>query len=190
MKVKFLAPLCILAMLAFAACTPPSTTTETGNADSTATANADSGKTVVDSSAVAEVPTPPVDSPAVAVDPKKEAAPQENGKLAKPTTDAKPASDMKYRFNVSFISIGSGVDYKAKDKYDAFVLDFAKRNGNVKLKHETSPWGREGEVDYCFSLSELNARQQGAFVQESKALLKDNKLVQFAENVVCKKGRK
>ncbi len=186
MKIKALFPVLLVALLIVTACTP-STTPPATNADSTAVAAKDTTPVVVDSIAVADVPPAPADSPAAVVADGKQAG-NATDKSAGSKVPA-PGSGGKYRFTISFISIGAGIDYKAKAKFDAFVLDFGKRNSG-KLKHETVGWGREGETDYCFALTELNARQQGAFVQESKALLKDNELVQMAENAVCRVPRK
>ena len=186
MKNKALFPILMLVLLLVVACTPK-TTPAGANADSTGVVAADSTPVVLDSTAVADVP--PVDADSAA-------GTAADGNQAGNATDqtagskvAAPAQAAKNRFTVSFISIGAGIDYKAKAKFDAFVIDFGKRNGG-KLKFETVGWGREGETDYCFALTELNARQQGAFVQESKALLKDNELVQMTENAACRVPRK
>jgi hypothetical protein len=179
MKQQFLWLLAML--LVFTACTDSTTTTTTGT-DSTATAVADSTKTPADSAATAEVVTPTTDSAATAADPG-----DQTGKLANPN-DVPPITTT-YRFTISFISIGAGIDHTAKTKYDQFVIDFGKRN-KVKLAHEVVGWGREGEVDYCFKLAELKELQQAAFVKESKALVNGNELVQTKENANCRIKRK
>ena len=160
----------LILMLCLATACAPTTSSATADGDSTATAAVDTATVIVDTAAIADVPPVPTDT----ADP---------GKVATPSKPS-PATDLKYRLKVSFTSMGGGIDFKAKTKYDAFIIDFGKRN-NATLQHETATWGREGEVDYCFNLGQLNPRQQGAFVQESKALLKDNELVDVAENVVC-----
>jgi hypothetical protein len=175
MKQQFLWLLATL--LVFTACTDSTTTTTTGT-DSTATVVADSTTPPTDSAATAEVVTPTTDSAATAADP---------GKLANPN-DVPPITTT-YRFTISFISIGAGIDHTAKTKYDQFVIDFGKRN-KVKLAHEVVGWGREGEVDYCFKLAELKELQQAAFVKESKALVNGNELVQTKENANCRIKRK
>jgi hypothetical protein len=53
------------------------------------------------------------------------------------------------------------------------------------LKQESFPWGREGEVDYCFQLSELNNSDQQSFINEIKSSIGTSKLVQVAENQPC-----
>ena len=94
-----------------------------------------------------------------------------------------------YRFNVSFISIGSGIDSKAKQAFIEFIRSFEEKN-KVKIIYETAPWGREGETDFCFKLSDLNKGNQIKFIADSKDNLKNSKLVRFTENTTCKNDRK
>ena len=61
---------------------------------------------------------------------------------------------------------------------------------NVKIISEISQWGREGDVDYCFKLTELNILQQDKFIKEAKELLNSYSLVKFYENTTCKRKRK
>ncbi|HEX2900566.1 MAG TPA: hypothetical protein VHS96_12670 [Bacteroidia bacterium] len=174
---KKLFPILMLALLAFSACDNAATTTAT-------TDGKDSVPVVVTDS------TPPVlaettDIAIVNPDPADSAT-------AEVTTGRKPNPNpisTNPRLSVSFISIGGGIDFKAKQKYDTFVIDFGKRN-KTKLAHETVGWGREGEVDYCFSLTELKELQRAAFVEETKALFNGNELVQIKENAPCRKPRK
>jgi hypothetical protein len=84
------------------------------------------------------------------------------------------------RLVVSFISIGAGTDYKAKEEYDKLISDHPK-----KPKYDETHWGREGEVDYCFTLSEMEPRDQDDFVKRTKDLLGTNKLVIITENQPC-----
>ncbi len=177
-------PFLFVAMLALTACDSGSTTTPPAS-DSTAVAAADSNPVVVDSPTVANVPPVPVDSPAA----QPTAAPDgktDGGKKANPSGPDPIVGN--YRLTVSFISIGGGIDGKAKAKYDNFVLEFAKKN-NVKLPHETVTWGREGEVDYCFKLTELDQNKQAEFVKESTGLLTGNKRVIFKEKTTCRAKR-
>lgn len=94
-----------------------------------------------------------------------------------------------YRFSVSFISIGAGVDLKAIPDYDQYISQYEKKN-NLKLSFEKSDWGLEGEVDYCFKLSELDKKKQELFIQESKEILKNSELVRYKENTTCQQKRK
>jgi hypothetical protein len=171
---------CCLAvlLLVFPACKDGGGTTTRSN-DST-TALADSPKPRVDSPAVVNIP---VDTKGA------DSLPTDNSRVQDPTKPD-PVTTV-YRLSVSFISIGEGIDYKAKEKYDSFIKDFAKRNKVKEPAHETVGWGREGETDYCFTLSELpDAGMQAAFVKESKALLAGNELVVLKENTKCRVPRK
>jgi hypothetical protein len=143
--------------------------------------------------ALADSPKPRVDSPLVDVVPGdsagKDSIPSDNSRVADPNRPD-PLTTV-YRLSVSFISIGEGIDYKAKEKYDAFIKEFARRNKVKEPQHETVNWGREGETDYCFTLRELpDAGMQAAFVKESKALVSGNELVLFKENTKCRVPRK
>lgn len=96
-----------------------------------------------------------------------------------------PADTMKVkpgnvRMLVSFISIGAGTDYKTREKYDAYIEKMAK-----KPAFDKAAWGREGEVDYCFPLTDLSAQEVADFVLSTKEMMKDNSLVIISENVPC-----
>ena len=96
--------------------------------------------------------------------------------------------DIKDRFSVSFISIGAGTDGKAKDQFEQFIPAFEQKI-KVKLAFEKIPWGREGEVDYCFDLTGLDTKKQTQFIAETKELLKGSTLVQYKENEPCQQKR-
>ncbi len=100
------------------------------------------------------------------------------------TTTTTTTTDTKYRFNVSFISIGAGTDTKAKKQFDQYLSDYEQKN-KVKLEYEITPWGREGEVDYCFMLTALDKKSQEQFILETKAVLKSSSLVRYSENTPC-----
>jgi hypothetical protein len=91
--------------------------------------------------------------------------------------------DIDAKLIVSFISIGQGKDVKAKEKLDEFLKEYPK------VKYTEAWWGREGEVDYCFTLTELNKKEQEDFVAKVKQLVGNNQLVQIMENKPCRKGR-
>jgi hypothetical protein len=97
--------------------------------------------------------------------------------------------DSIYRFTVSFISIGSGTDRTARQQFSQFIETFSKEN-NVKINTEMTNWGREGEIDYCLKLSELNNKQQEKFIADTKELLKKSELVRYYENSICRRKRK
>ncbi len=96
------------------------------------------------------------------------------------------SSDNIYRFNISFISIGSGIDGKARQDFLNFISEYETKN-NIQLEMETVKWGREGETDYCTKLSQLNSDEQVKFISSIKELTKTSKLVRYSENTTCKK---
>ena len=93
-----------------------------------------------------------------------------------------------YRYIISFISKGSGVDQKAKENLNTYIKNYNSKN-NTNVSYDAIKWGREGEVDYCFQLSELNKDQQSNFIFETKELLKISDLIRFSENEKCKNQR-
>ena len=103
------------------------------------------------------------------------------------TKSSEPAmpKEIMYRFTVSFISKGAGTDYQIKQKYDAFIADFEFRN-KVQIITNKASWGREGEVDYCFDLKDLNSTMTDSFIAESKALLSASTLINIGENTRCR----
>ena len=88
--------------------------------------------------------------------------------------------DSSYRFVVSFISIGSGIDRKAKSQYEQFLKDFELKN-NVTILYDKKYWGREGEVNFCFMLNELKKEEQESFILRSRNQLASSTLVRFPE---------
>lgn len=97
--------------------------------------------------------------------------------------------DSLYRLNVSFFSRGSGIDRKAKKQLDDYVIQYEQKN-KVKLNPEANAWGREGEIDYCFKLKDLNKNQQSNFIEEVKKLLEASTLIHLNENVSCRKSNR
>ena len=84
---------------------------------------------------------------------------------------------------VSFISIGAGTDYKAKERLDLFVKDF-QSNQQVQLAVRTKHWGKEGETDYTYDLSKLSRKQCKTFVEEIEAMFSGNDLVRISHHLV------
>ena len=88
------------------------------------------------------------------------------------------ASPSTYRLIVSFISIGTGVDGDAYSKLEKFVQEHPK-----KPAFEQKRWGREGEVDFMFSLKEFkSAADQAKFINDLKAAIGKSDRVQYKEN--------
>ena len=92
------------------------------------------------------------------------------------------------RLVVSFYSICCGIDQKAKEDLDKFITRYEKSN-RKRLKKAEAHWGREGEIDYCFKLSELSSKNQKKFISQVRTLLKNSKLVHINENEACQNGQ-
>lgn len=52
------------------------------------------------------------------------------------------------KFKISFLSYGTGIDYRQKTVLDSLVNLYAASCNIIYYKKN---WGREGEIDYCFS---------------------------------------
>ncbi|MDQ3051854.1 MAG: hypothetical protein M3Q95_13265, partial [Bacteroidota bacterium] len=116
------------------------------------------------------------------------AATPETSPSSMPNAEKIMPPDSNYRFIVSFISIGEGTDPKALDVMNRILNSWETKTGKP-IEKETTPWGREGEVDYCFPLTELNATEQVAFIDEFKSVFEGKTLVQLTENQPCKYKR-
>lgn len=95
-------------------------------------------------------------------------------------TVAIPIAQACTMYVVSFISIGAGIDNDTAQEFEEFLS--AKY---PDLSYEANPAGYEGEIDYCFDLSDLPSEQQAAFREESTKMLEKSKLVQISEPENC-----
>lgn len=95
-----------------------------------------------------------------------------------PQPDKKPAP---CRLLVTFISIGEGPDFQAKDKLDNFISQW-EIDTQKGVDYEIRGWGREGEADYCFMLNELGADEQQRFIDGATAAVEGSELVKIGEN--------
>ena len=144
------------------------------------------------SSAPASAPAPlpaataPAASPQISSDssaPRNEEPMQEEGANAR-----KESGDSLSRFIVSFYSIGSGSEGDQMNNLKMFTTQFGKRISKNITWSET-PWGREGEVDFCFSLKDLTTEQQTEFINGAKQALNKAQWVHYFENKACRKAR-
>ena len=105
---------------------------------------------------------------------------KETDQKVEPATQQVEANNV--RFIVSFISIGSGTDQKAKSK----LADLLK---SLEIEFNTVSWGREGETDYCLKLDDLDSANQVSFIEEVKGLLENSELVRYKENATCREDK-
>lgn len=96
--------------------------------------------------------------------------------------EAAPDSNV-VRLVVSFISKGEGIDYKTKEEFEKWL---AMRE---KFTYETTNWGREGEVNYCFRMTGISTREQDIFVRDVRTFLTDKSLVLVSEYEKCDKRK-
>ena len=76
-----------------------------------------------------------------------------------------------------------------RKQFDQYLADYEQKN-KVKLEYEITPWGREGEADYCFQLTALDNKKQDQFIMQTKEVLKKSSLVRYSENVTCRQNKK
>jgi hypothetical protein len=115
-----------------------------------------------------------------------ETTPQNSGKplvsMEVWTREQAKAGPDSFRLVVSFISFGAGTDPESKSILEAYVYDYKLKNNKV-VSYFIIPWGREGEVDCCFPLDELNASEQKNFIEGLKNAISGRELIQINENM-------
>lgn len=116
---------------------------------------------------------------------KKEAV-KTNESNATATTTTAPEAAIKYRLIVSFISKGAGTDGDARTAFTNYVSSHPQKPSYKEVR-----WGREGEADYCFNLTELTAKKDMvAFIDEINKIAAKSDRVTVTENAEClHKGR-
>jgi hypothetical protein len=91
------------------------------------------------------------------------------------------ATSISYRLIVSFISKGAGPDSEKIKFFLAYADGHPK-----KPAYQTIAWGREGEVDYCFTLSELTSKKDlVTFIEDIKKLGAGSDMLIISENTEC-----
>lgn len=87
------------------------------------------------------------------------------------------------RLVVSFISKGAGIDYETLKSFESWLAE------RPRFAYTKSYWGREGEVNLCFRMTNLSTREQEIFVRDVRTQLTDKDLVIVTEWAVCDKQR-
>ena len=95
----------------------------------------------------------------------------------------------KYDLIVSFFSIGAGIDGQSVKILDDFIVNFQK-DKNVIINYEANAWGREGETDYCFTLTNLSKEVAEKFTVNVKSFFSNNQLIRMSENAYFTHKRK
>jgi len=89
------------------------------------------------------------------------------------------------RLNVAFNSPGSGINGQALKQLKGYIERFETDN-NLTLTYYQIPWGREGEVDFCFKLSTIDSKKAEEFVTGVKNLIGKADRVTMKENCNCR----
>lgn len=97
------------------------------------------------------------------------------------TRDQAAKGPEAFKLVVSFISIGQGTDPEAAGLLATALAEFRASKGKSPT-YIMIPWGREGEVDYCFILNELAPTEQREFIGFMKQKLGVRPLIQIQEN--------
>lgn len=120
---------------------------------------------------------------------KKESSPKEkssNGIISeKNKSEFSSTNDTLNYFTASFYSIGSGIDRRTKSEYDTFFGKF-QDDTKANLNRQVFKWGKEGEIDYCFNLTNLSSDIKTKFINESSEILKKSERVHLKFNQACK----
>lgn len=86
-----------------------------------------------------------------------------------------------YRLIISFGSECCGINKEAEKKIRKIISLYEKEK-KVKLKRNKIYWGKEGEFDYCYTLSEISADEQIKLINKTKEIANASKLVEIREN--------
>lgn len=86
---------------------------------------------------------------------------------------------------ISFYSTGEGANHKAAETIEKFLEEFSSKSKNP-VPYSKIAWGREGEVDFCISLTGLDGDEQRSFLDNIRMLVKQFELIHFHENHPCR----
>ena len=114
----------------------------------------------------------------------------------KKTVESKPADEKKVQevsdagqslnnLVVSFFSKGNGINREAAGNLEKFLTEYIRKT-NTTVTYKKTGWGREGETDYCISLSAMNTGQRSKFIAAIKDLLRPVETIHLFENRPCR----
>ena len=86
---------------------------------------------------------------------------------------------------VSFFSKGNGINREAAGNLEKFLTEYIRKT-NTTVTYKKTGWGREGETDYCISLSAMNTGQRSKFIAAIKDLLRPVETIHLFENRPCR----
>ena len=85
---------------------------------------------------------------------------------------------------ISLYSTGEGANQNAVATIETFLEEYSAKGKPVP--YSKIYWGREGEVDFCISLLQLNPGEQRAFMDNMRSMIKQFELIHFLENRPCR----
>jgi hypothetical protein len=98
------------------------------------------------------------------------------------TNESKP---VVYRLIVSFISKGAGTDSQKRTAFLDYIAKHPKKPAYKEMR-----WGREGEADYGFMLTELDAKKElTGFIEDVKKIADGSDMMVVTENVASRHVR-
>lgn len=120
---------------------------------------------------------------------KKESA-ASSASTAPASASAQPAATdatkpVVYRLLVAFISKGAGTDSQKREAFLTYVANHPKKPAYKEMR-----WGREGEADYGFMLTELDAKKDmPGFIEDIKNMAKGSDMMVVTENEASRHER-
>lgn len=90
--------------------------------------------------------------------------------------DTQPQNNL----TVSFISVGSGIDYKSENRFLDFINGFQQKYHKDTF-YKISRWGKEGETDYIFCMKKLSTQQKKELKDGLIKLFEGNSLVTISD---------
>lgn len=84
---------------------------------------------------------------------------------------------------VSFISLASGIDIEAAQRFENELVAFNKKS-DCGILYEQKNWGREGERDYCVLSSDEKCMTD--FTKMVKSKFSGNRRILIKEHSTCK----
>lgn len=90
--------------------------------------------------------------------------------------------------NVSFISKGAGIN---RDGMKEFLLLVSSSKASKVLNTEPTsiPWGREGEMDFCFEIASFTSANYNTFKRNCEDLASIHSDIDVSEIAKCKEKR-
>lgn len=89
-----------------------------------------------------------------------------------------------YDMIVSFASKGAGINRDVRQKLDDLIVSF-NQNNSTTINYEKYGWGREGEVDYLFTLKNLSTKQQKELKAKVKEVVGNAEMIFISYNSKC-----